>query len=52
MDLAGLKTKAGNLDVDKIKTVPADLSKLSNVVYNGQCSALKGQCSVSKGQCY
>ena len=33
-DLAGMKTKADNLDVDKLKNVPADLSKLSNVVDN------------------
>ena len=31
-DLASLKTKVDNRDVDKLKTVPADLSKLSNVV--------------------
>ena len=31
-DLAGLKTKVGNLDVCKLKTVSARLSKLSNVV--------------------
>ena len=30
-DLTGLKTKLDNLDVDKLKTVSADLSKLSNV---------------------
>ena len=33
-DLASLKTKVDNLDVYKLKTVPADLSKLSNVVDN------------------
>ena len=32
--LASLKTEIKNIDVDKIKTVPADLSKLSNVVNN------------------
>ena len=31
-DLTGLKTKVGNLDVCKLKTVSARLSKLSNVV--------------------
>ena len=31
-DLAGLKTKVGHLDVCKLKTVSARLSKLSNVV--------------------
>ena len=33
-DLVSLKTKIDNLDVDKRKTVPADLSKLSNLVDN------------------
>ena len=33
-DLASLKTKVDNLDVDKLVTVYADLSKLSNVVNN------------------
>ena len=33
-DSACLKTKIYNLDVDKLKTVPADLSKLINVVNN------------------
>ena len=33
-DLASLNTKVDNLDVNKIKTVPAALSKLSNVVDN------------------
>ena len=32
--MTGLKPKVDNLDIDKIKTVPADLSKLSNVVVN------------------
>ena len=31
-DLAILKTKVNYLDVDKLKTVPAGLGKLSNVV--------------------
>ena len=34
-DLAILKTKVDNLDIDKLQTVSADLSKLSNVVFNG-----------------
>ena len=34
-DLAILKTKVDNLDIDTLKTVSADLSKLSNVVFNG-----------------
>ena len=33
-NLASLKTKVDKIDVDKIKTVPVDLSKLSNVVNN------------------
>ena len=33
-DLANLKTEVDKLDTDKIKTVPVDLSKLSNVVKN------------------
>ena len=33
-DLASLKTKVGKIDVGSLKTVPADLSKLSNVVNN------------------
>ena len=30
-DLTSLKTQVDNLDVDKQKTIPADLSKLSDV---------------------
>ena len=33
-NLANLKTKVDKLDIDKLTTVPADLSKLSNVVKN------------------
>ena len=33
-DLASIKIKEDNLDVDKLNTVPTDLSKLSNVVHN------------------
>ena len=29
-----MKTKVDNLDVDKLSTVPVDLSKLTNVVDN------------------
>ena len=32
--LAQLKAEVAKIDVDKLKTVPADLSKLSNVVNN------------------
>ena len=34
MELTSSKTKVNNLDTDKLKTVPADSSKLSNIVYN------------------
>ena len=33
-NLANLKTEADKLDIDKLKPVPTDLSKLSNVVKN------------------
>ena len=33
-NLANLKTEVDTLDTDKLKTVPVDLSKLSNVVKN------------------
>ena len=33
-DLAGLKSEIDKINVDKLKTVPVDLSKLSNVVNN------------------
>ena len=33
-NLASLKTKVDKIDPDKLKTVPADLAKLSNVVKN------------------
>ena len=33
-DLASLKPEVDKIDVDKLKTVPIDLSKLSNVVKN------------------
>ena len=32
--LGSLKTEVDKINVDKLKTVPADLSKLSNVVKN------------------
>ena len=32
--MANLKTEADKLDIDKLATVPVDLSKLSNVVKN------------------
>ena len=33
-DLAARETRIYKMDLDKLKTVPADLSKLSNVVNN------------------
>ena len=33
-NLANLKTKVDKLDIDKLGTIPVDLSKLSNVVKN------------------
>ena len=33
-NLANLKTEVDKIDVDKLQTVPVDLSKLSNVVRN------------------
>ena len=33
-NVANLKTKVDKLDIDKLATVPVDLSKLSNVVEN------------------
>ena len=33
-DLASLKTQDDKINVDKLKTVPNDLSKLSNIVEN------------------
>ena len=34
-NLAALKTEVDNTDTDKLKAVPNDLAKLSNVVKNG-----------------
>ena len=33
-NLANLKTEVHKLDIDELKTMPADLSKLSNVAKN------------------
>ena len=33
-NLAALKTEVDKIDLDKLKTVPVDLAKLSNVVKN------------------
>ena len=33
-DSASLKARVNEIDIDKIKTIPADLSKLSNVIDN------------------
>ena len=51
-NLAALKTKVDKIDVDKLKTTPADLAKLSNVVkndfvkktdYNAKVTSIEGQ---------
>ena len=34
LNLASLKTEVDRIDADKLKTVPVDLAKLSNVVKN------------------
>ena len=45
-NLASLKTEVDKIDADKLKTVPVDLAKLSNVVKNDvvkktECNSLK-----------
>ena len=51
-NLAALKTEVEKIDVDKLKTTPADLAKLSNVVkndvvkktdYNAKVTSIEGQ---------
>ena len=51
-NLASLKTEADKIDTDKLKTVPADLAKLSNVFkndvvkktdYNAKITSIEGQ---------
>ena len=51
-NLASLKTEVDKFDTDKLKTVPADLAKLSNVVkndvvkktaYNAKVTSIEGQ---------
>ena len=39
-NLASMRTKIDNLDADKFKTVPADLSKLCNVIDNNVAKKL------------
>ena len=41
-DLASLKAEVDKIDIDKLKTVPIDLSKLSNVLKN---KVVKKNCS-------
>ena len=43
-NLANLKTKVDKLNIDKLATVPEDLSKLSNVV---KTDAVKKLCMIS-----
>ena len=57
-NLASLKTEVDKIDTDKLKTVPTDLAKLSNVVkndvvkktdYNAKVTSIEGQiASVTK----
>ena len=51
-NLASLKTEVDKIDTDKLKTVPVDLAKLSNVVkndvvkktdYNAKITSIEGQ---------
>ena len=51
-NLVSLKTEVDKIDTDKLKTVPADLAKLSNVVkndvvkktdYNAKITSIEGQ---------
>ena len=51
-NLATLKTEVDKMDVDKLKTTPTDLAKLSNVVkndvvkktdYNAKVTSIEGQ---------
>ena len=44
INLANLKTEVDKLDIDKLATVPVDLSKLSNVV---KMMLLKKLCMIS-----
>ena len=44
-NLANLKTEVDKLDLDKLATVPVDLSKLSNIV---KMMLLKELCMISK----
>ena len=48
-NLANLKTKVDKLDTDKLKTVPVDLSELSNVVKNEVVKKTEYNKSVNKG---
>ena len=57
-NLASLKTEVDKIDTDKLKTVPADLAKLNNIVkndevkktdYNAKVTSIEGQiASVTK----
>ena len=61
-NLASLKTEVDKIDTDKLKTVPADLAKLSNVVkndvvkktdYNAKITSIEGQIAgVTKNTTY
>ena len=47
-NLASLKTEADTIDVDKLKAVPVDLVKLSNVVKNDVVKKIKYNKLVTK----
>ena len=47
-NLASLKTEVDNIDADKLKTVPVDLAKLSNVVKNDVAKKTEYNKSVTK----
>ena len=47
-NLATLKTEVGKIDADKLKNVPVDLAKLSNVVKNDASKKTKYDKLVAK----
>ena len=51
-DLASLKAKVDKIDVYKLKTVPADLTKLSNVIDNDLVKKVVYDKLFKKFKCY
>ena len=47
-NLASLKTEVDKIDIDKLKTVPVDLTKLSNVIKNDVVKKIEYDKLVSK----